>query len=488
MSFRRTSRPLTPARTHQAGGTDVRATVRRAGGIAIAVWPAFTLLDAYMCYVVYPGAPFRWFLAGRVVVEAVLVGVWWASRREGVPVRWLPRLQAGSFVVAAVTIALMAIPLGGALSPYMHGISIVALVRAAMLPASWRAAVPVFAAIGLSFPLVMVGWALVRSGGAALWPEVGRLSAFAGNYVFVISSSLIGLMTGHIVWTARQQLYRARRVGRYRLKAPIGEGGMGEVWLAWDALLRRNVALKLLRFEQAANPDFVARFEREAQAASQLRVPHSIQIYDFGASEDGIYFIAMEYLVGTDLSSLVRERGPLPPEQVIRFAIQICASLEEAHAAGIIHRDVKPQNLFAAQVGADREFIKLLDFGIARLRTLAPDAAQLTRTGQVAGTPAYLAPELWFGAEADERTDIYALGVTLYFLLTGATPYERGEAEHLMMAPLRGEPLAPSTARGEPVPEALERIVLRCLARDPEDRVQSAAELRQALEAIAVAG
>jgi serine/threonine-protein kinase len=224
----------------------------------------------------------------------------------------------------------------------------------------------------------------------------------------------------------------------------------------------------------------VARFEREAQAASQLRVPHSIQIFDFGATEDGIYYIAMEYLVGTDLNTLVRERGALPPDQVIRFAIQICASLEEAHRAGIIHRDVKPQNLFAARVGADEEFIKLLDFGIARLRTLTPDEAQLTRTGQLTGTPAYLAPELWYGAEADERTDIYALGVTLYFLLTGVTPSERGTPSALMA----GEPPALSTVRSEPVPPELERLVLRCLARNPEDRVQSAVELRVALEAI----
>ena len=461
----------------------LRHTARRVSWIGMWVWPSFILLDAYMCFVAYPGAPFGWFVAGRVVVEIPLVAGYLASFRPAVPVRVLSLLQDLSFLMAAVCVALMAIPLGGIVSPYMHGISIALLVRAVVIPDQWRRALPVFAAIGLAFPAVMGSHLLMQAPGGAVMDR-GLLVGFVANYVFVIGSAAIGLVSSHLSWAARQQLYRARRLGRYRLQAPIGRGGMGEVWLAWDVSLKRNVALKLMRSGGSPDPESLLRFEREAQAASQLRIPHSVQIYDFGASDDGIHYIAMEYLSGMDLETMVNRYGPLRPDRVVWFARQICDSLEEAHAAGVIHRDVKPSNLFVTRVGGRPDFLKLLDFGLARLRPIEGVDVYRSQAGMVHGTPVYMPPELWEGTDADERSDIYAVGVTLYFLLTGEVPYEGVTPADVMRAQGKGDPALPSVRLGQELPAGFESTVMRCIAKRPEARFQSVGELRKALDQI----
>jgi len=235
--------------------------------------------------------------------------------------------------------------------------------------------------------------------------------------------------------------------------------------LAWDVALRRSVALKLLHVEAAERPDFVKRFEREAQATSQLTGPHVVQIFDFGASDDGLYYIAMEYLVGMDLARLVDKFGPLPEARAVRFLTQACRALEEAHAAGIIHRDIKPHNLYVTRVGDDPDFLKLLDFGVVRLLVPAPDHESLTFPGLLVGTPAFVAPELWSGGEADERSDIYALGITLQFLLTGHTPDSLGRSPS---SPVRSRPIEN---------QHLADVVARCVAERPEERVQTVRDL-----------
>ena len=457
-----------------------RRTVTRAMWTGLWIWPAFTVLDAYMCFVAYPGAPFSLFLVYRLLVELLFLGVYRASRRTGADASRLRGWLNVTFGIAAIAISLMAIHLGGILSPYMHGISIVALVRAALVPTHWRRSLRTYGRIGLAFPLVMVTGALLSPVHRAEWITADALVAFVSNYIFVIASSFLGMVSGHVAWSAQDQLYQARRVGRYRLQAPIGKGGMGDVWLAWDLSLRRNVALKILRASSAASPDTVKRFEREAQAAGQLRSPHVVRVFDFGASDDGLYYIAMEYLPGMDLGTLVEESGPLPPARAINVVMQACRALEEAHAAGIIHRDLKPHNLFLTRVDDDPDFVKLLDFGIARLRDPAGGAESLTWTGVIVGTPSYLAPELWQGAPADQRSDIYALGATLHYLIGGAAPSVRptqgvaGDGDEAQRD-VAAHPLY------ELEPKGLRPILARCLATSPDDRFQSARELYDAL-------
>ena len=461
-----------------------RRTVARAMRIGLYIWPSFTVLDAFMCFVAYPDAPFWLFLVYRVVVGLAFYGVYRASQHATMPVTRLFWLQNVAYGLAAITIAIMAVHLGGIRSPYMHGISIVALVRATLVPTHWRRALKTYGRIGLAFPLVMGVGALVSPVARSDWLSAESLIFFASNYVFVVASSFLGLVTGHIVWSAQEQLYRARRLGRYRLEAPIGKGGMGEVWLAWDQRINRAVALKILRVGTAPSPEMVRRFELEAQAAGHLRGPHVVRIFDFGASDDGLYYIAMEYLTGMNLARVVERFGPLPPARAIYLVMQACAALEEAHAAKIIHRDLKPHNLYLTRGEDEPDFIKLLDFGIARLRVEGPGTEHLTRTGTMVGTPAFLAPEVWNGAIADERSDIYALGVTLHYLLTGRTPFEGMSLMQLRVAHLAGTPLQLCLDVRGAEGERLEALLLRCLARRPEERVQSARELREALAAL----
>lgn len=451
----------------------VRRMVTRSMRIGMWVWPVFTIVDAWMCFVAYPGAPFGLFLAYRVIIEAALIMVYRASRRSTVSAGVLHFAQNATFTAAAVAIALMATALGGIRSPYMHGISIVALVRAAVIPEPWRRGWTGFAAIAAAFPLVMFSGAAISPALQGEWMSNDALVAFVTNYLFVLSSAVVGLLTSHIVWQAQQQVYRARRVGRYRLMAPIGKGGMGEVWLAWDLSLQRNVALKLLRVADNAGPEMVARFEREALATSRLQSPHVIQIFDYGASEDGLYYIAMEFLAGRDLGSIVEEDGPLSPERAVGLVMQACLALEVAHNAGVIHRDIKPQNLFVVSSGDEGDRIKLLDFGIVRFRE--PRDRNLTWTGMLVGTPQYLAPELWTGAAADERSDVYSVGVTLHFLLTGRLP---------AASPSSSGGIAPIFQQPTPAERELELLVRRCLNPDPSQRMASARALYDALAAL----
>ena len=473
--------PVIATPTLEAETNAGRRMVARAMWIGLWVWPAFTLLDAYMCFVAYPGAPFGTFVAYRVAVELAFFAVYHASRHGTTELKRLFLLQNICYGSAALVIAIMAVNLGGIRSPYMHGISIVALVRAALVPTHWRQGLRTYVRIALAFPLVMGIGAVISPAARDEWLSAASLIVFASNYVFVLASCGLGLVTGHIVWSTQQQLYRARRVGRYRLEAPIGKGGMGEVWLAWDLSLHRNVALKILRVGAAPGPESVRRFELEAQAAGQLRGPHVVHIFDFGASEDGLYYIAMEYLTGMNLASLVEKFGPVPPARVIHLGIQACLALEEAHAAGIIHRDLKPHNLYLSHAPDEPDCLKLLDFGIARLRSGDAGDQRLTLTGAMIGTPAYLAPELWVGDEADERSDIYALGVTLHFLLTGVTPHEDWSVVQLQAAHLLSEPPALRLPGNDPLSKGLEALLLRCLAPSPEKRVQTARALREAL-------
>jgi len=457
-----------------------RAMVARAVRIGLWTWPSFILLDAWMSLVAFPDAPLRLFVAYRIAVELIFAFVYRASRRRTSDIKLLFWGLNVSYGGAAVAIALMAVHLGGITSPYMHGISVIALVRAALVPLHWRRSWPTFTRIALAFPIVMGLGALLSPALWAEWLSRPALVTFASNYVFVVASCCIGLASGHIMFLTREQLYRQRRIGRYRLQAPIGKGGMGEVWLAWDLSLRRNVALKLLRLGAPVTPDAVKRFEREAHATSRLRGPHIVQIFDFGASDDGLYYLAMEYLNGMDLASLVERFGPVPPARAIHVISQACDALAEAHAAGIIHRDLKPHNLFLTRHGRQSDFLKLLDFGIVRFRE--PDAAEpLTWTGFLLGTPAYLAPELRGGASADERSDLYALGVTLHFLLTGETPFGDLPPPRRTSAGA-GDPIGPLPGL-EPFGD-LGAVVRRCLAANPHKRIASAHELRLALAAV----
>jgi tRNA A-37 threonylcarbamoyl transferase component Bud32 len=289
-----------------------------------------------------------------------------------------------------------------------------------------------------------------------------------------------------------RQVGRAREMGSYQLSELLGRGGMGEVYKATHRMLARPAAIKLIRPEAIAGKDdeaaiAVKRFYREAESAANLRSPHTVEVYDFGVTADGTLYFVMELLDGLDLETLVVRHGPLPAGRVVRILCQACESLEEAHRAGLVHRDIKPANIHVGKLGLRRDFVKVLDFGLVK-PFMARNAEQSLATvaGQTPGTPAYMAPEMALGEAVDGRADIYALGCVAYFLLTGQLVFDATTSIQMIARHLRTPPVPPSQRTTNSIPPALEALVLRCLAKEPGERPQTAAALAASLSAIEV--
>jgi tRNA A-37 threonylcarbamoyl transferase component Bud32 len=285
------------------------------------------------------------------------------------------------------------------------------------------------------------------------------------------------------------QQQRAEDIGSYLLTTQIGKGGMGEVWRARHKTLAREAAVKLIRAEVLSSSSgrqeqlLKRRFEREAQVTASLRSPHTVALYDFGQSKDGAFYYVMELLDGVDLQTLVDRFGPLEPTRVVSILYQVSKSLEEAHRAGLVHRDIKPRNILLGKLGLEYDFAKVLDFGLVKsLRPDDPDRTLTTMDGVTTGTPAYLAPEVAIGNRTiDGRADLYSLGCTAYFLLTGRMVFDAATPTAYAIAHVQ-QPPPPMSERSElPVPAGLEAIVMRLLAKDPDDRIQSAQELARRL-------
>jgi serine/threonine-protein kinase len=287
-----------------------------------------------------------------------------------------------------------------------------------------------------------------------------------------------------VVYHLGTEVKRARVLGSYRLEEKLGEGGMGEVWRARHRMLARPAAIKLIRPSGAGNgragvsEETVRRFEREAQVIARLRSPHTVELFDFGIATDGAFYYAMELLDGLDVDSLVRRFGPVPSERAIHVLRQVCHSLSEAHSCGLVHRDVKPANIFLCRYGEDYDFVKVLDFGIVRaVRDLADTSPVQTLENAVLGTPAFIAPEQAMGTDLDSRADIYATGCLAYWLLTGQFVFTAESPMGLLVQHARTPPTPPSAGTELPIPKALDDLVLSCLAKDPANRPQSAREL-----------
>jgi hypothetical protein len=461
------------------GASEHRRALARCFRLGSALIPLFAPLDVFMARMLFPDANLALVLGLRAIAIAGTLIAWWVARTPRFSERAARVAHAAGLVILAAMITGMAYELGGPSSIYVHGLTVIIMVRSATVPAPFRSALGHGLLVIAVFPIVFAGLYASAPAAHAHWLTRGELSLFVAQYLMVLASISCGALGSRASWLAQLQLFQARKLGRYRLQVPIGRGGQGEVWLARDTAAQRNVALKVLRSSRAS-PSALRLFEREAALASRLESPHTVRVHDFGASDDGIHYLAMEHLDGADLHALCLGHGPMPAGRVLRFAIQACRSLEEAHGKGLVHRDIKPSNLFAARVGDAHDHLKLLDFGVAR--SIEDDEA-LTRTGVLRGTPAYMAPECCRGEPATPAADLYGLGATLYELLTGAPPFTGGDAEVI------GQQLAaapdPVRLRAPAVDADLERVVMRCLAKDPRERFASAAELRVAFEACA---
>ncbi|HET8670267.1 MAG TPA: serine/threonine-protein kinase, partial [Candidatus Saccharimonadales bacterium] len=263
--------------------------------------------------------------------------------------------------------------------------------------------------------------------------------------------------------------------GRYNVLKKIGEGGMAVVYLAEQVNIGRSVALKVLHGQYARDPEFVKRFRQEAKLAASLSHPHVVQIYDFDQAEDGTLFFAMEYLAGRSLRALMQQ-GQLGLEKGVSLGVQMAEGFGVAHRAGVIHRDIKPENVM---VIADDDRIKLMDFGIARLREAGP-GTRLTRTGIVMGTPMYMAPEQIQGGEVTEKTDIYSLGIVLYEMFTGVAPFKAPTPAAVLMKQLKEAPVPLRKLRAD-VPASVQSIVARALEKEPSRRPATMGEIADAL-------
>jgi serine/threonine-protein kinase len=319
---------------------------------------------------------------------------------------------------------------------------------------------------------------------------LGQAWTFTSNYL----CALLAVVPAKIFLRLGSQVRQARELGSYRLGERIGSGGMGEVYRAEHRLLARPAAIKLIRPELLGNGNrhdgevAVARFRREAEAAALLRSPHTIELYDFGITDGGAFYYVMEYLDGVSLEDLVERHGPMPAERAVHLMIQACDSLAEAHARGLIHRDVKPSNLFASRVGLEVDHIKVLDFGLVKADPRTAPDPMLTAPNVATGTPAFMAPEVALGeAVIDPRVDVYALGCVLYWLLTARWVFEAESPLKLMHLHIQEPPEPPSARTELPVPVALDALVLACLAKHPDDRPRDAGELRDRLAGLRLA-
>ncbi len=269
----------------------------------------------------------------------------------------------------------------------------------------------------------------------------------------------------------------------YEIVGKIGEGGMGEVYLGEDPSLGQQVAVKFLSRDYTANETLVMRFLNEARSYGQINHPNAVTLLDYGQHEDGALYIMTEYVEGKSLTDAVRQRGGLSPAQVVSIATQCCEVLTAAHRRGIIHRDLKPENLMLVPGGGGRYTVKVLDFGIAKV--VDEDRAPLTETGAVFGTPEFMSPEQASGSEVDPRSDLYALGIIMFYALTGTLPFE-GESQFVLLNKQVNEspPSLSAVADTSEIPSALESIVLNCLNKEPEARYESAEALAEALDTV----
>jgi len=331
---------------------------------------------------------------------------------------------------------------------------------------------------------MLVGFVLLLENSDAfeLVDQLRTTEQAGSNALFLAIGAALSIYGTYVLNGLRSQLHDARKFGQYQLRQKLGSGGMGEVYLAEHQLLKRPCALKLIKPVAGSDPTALARFEREVQSAARLSHPNTIEIYDYGHTDDGTFYYVMEYLPGRSLQDLVHDFGPLPAARAIYLFRQVCAGLTEAHALGLVHRDLKPANIFIAVRGGEPDIAKVLDFGLVKL-TRDHGGVELTSDHMVSGTPLYMAPEQTTGDRAiDARADIYALGAMIYFALTGKPPFTAASAFEVMMAHARDPVVPPSQVQSD-VPADLEAVVLRCLAKKPQDRYPDVKALGKALAA-----
>jgi hypothetical protein len=484
------SMDLSPAKGDAPRKEELVATqiaFRRALWVGVGVWTGFGAVDLAAVRYLQAGV-FAHFAALRLMVfAAASVSFYLSWPRPGTPSE--RRLRAADLLVytaAAVGIAAMCVEFRGLASPYIPGFCLALLLRTVTSPDPWRRGAVMTGIPVLAFFAVLFGSALFSSRIAAQIHDAGAITTLFINGSYVLGTSVTLVIGSHIVWSLRRQVFEARSLGRYRLKKRLAAGGMGDVWLAYHPGLKRDVAVKILRPDERERSGMaLARFEREVRATAELVHPNTVRVFDYGVTEDGLWYYVMELLEGETLADHVDRLGPLPAARAVHIVGQAARALAEAHEHGIVHRDVKPENLFVTSLGGEHDFVKVIDFGIAKVQT---SDGKMTDTGSLLGTPAYMCPEMAMGLSADARSDVYSLGAVLYFLLSGKAPFEAESAGALIYAHVNQRVTPPSATLGRALPGDVEAAVMRALAKDPNERYATAAEFALALSSCTLAG
>ena len=432
------------------------------------------------------GDPSLYHLAATLVAGALWAVAQWSGP---LPVRALEWLEAISTLLMCACFALMGIGFVQAhfavAQDPMHGL-FGALLACSYVLFSRAIAVP-------STPvrtLVVTSVALLPMAAASTYAPVGanvpgiHLTAFIDVTTWCIAAVAMMVVASRVIFGLRAEVDKVRRLGQYTLEGKLGEGGMGVVYRASHAMLRRPTAIKILRPETAGE-DALRRFEREVLLTASLSHPSTVAIFDYGRTPQGLFYYAMEYLDGLNLEQLVARDGPQPPARVAHILRQICGALGEAHAVGLIHRDVKPANIILSERGGLPDVAKIVDFGLVKsFETVrSPADIEVTSVNLLVGTPLYMAPEAIGGNTAiDGRSDLYALGAVGFFLLTGSPVFRAQSVVEVFAHHLHTPPEPPSLRSGNHVPDDLERVILRCLAKRPGERYDNARALQHALD------
>jgi len=462
--------------------------LRRASPVllfAAIVWPLFFVVDFAHVLARDAWGDLATLAVLRVVpVPWFVYALWRVRRRPTVSKGELTFLLYGTIFLLVGTLTLEACVTGGLESVFAESILAI-LAGTTIVPRPARKHAWPMALAAAIYPLGMVVGTLVYPPMRGQLEDLDALYLFGAHASLIVTTTAIVVIASNRFYQLRRSVAEARSIGRYELRRRIGKGGMGEVWAAWHRGLEREVALKVLSLGEGTDDRAAARFEREVRLSSGLSHPNTVRVFDSGTTEDGLLYYAMELLEGMSLGELVKREGPLPAARAVHLVTQAARALAEAHDAGIVHRDVKPENLFVTSAGGESDFVKVLDFGIARAASEAQH--QLTQTGVVAGTPSTMSPEVIQGLEATSASDVYGLGAVLYFALTGRAPFKGEVPVGTLLAHLNDAPVPPS-ARAPDVPADIDAIVLRALAKSPEDRHADGRALAEALASSSVAG
>lgn len=415
----------------------------------------------------------------QLATTAVCLLTWLGTRAAPRTATVLSAIDAGSTVAVCVGWALMTGLEVSDFRPELTGALACAytlVLRAALIPSAPLRT----GAIGLvaAIPLVLVTY---RHGTSGAVTDHYALPPFLYVGIWSTLGAAATAAVSWVIYGLRQEVRRAMALGQYVLEDKIGEGGMGVVYRARHALLRRPTAIKLL---SGATAQAVERFEREVQITASLTHPNTVVVFDYGRTPDNVFYYAMEFLDGVSLEDLVHRHGPQDPARVVHILLQVCGALREAHAAGLVHRDIKPANVMLTSRGGIFDAVKVLDFGLVREAGNVSQGDNLTGAQVILGTPHYMSPEAITDAhEIDGRVDLYALGATAFYLLTGRTVFEGRNVLDVCGKQVHEAPPAPSSIAAGVSP-ALDAIILSCLAKERDARPKTAAELATRLQAL----